>query len=79
MVEGIVLKNARIKFDVARGADQTLTVDVPGATLAEQIENLEAYAKDAQANIESLGELKVKKVQIEFGANSIFDIGSIFR
>ena len=75
----VLLKNVRIKFNVKRGADQVLTVDVPGATLAEQIKNLEAYAEDAKKNIESLGKFVITETEIEFGADAVFDFGKIFR
>lgn len=79
MVEGIVLKDARVKFKLNHGGDQTIIVDVPGATLEKQIQNLEKYAQDAKDNIESLQSLKVEGIQIEFGQDSVWDLGSIFR
>ncbi len=77
-MDNITLKDAKIKINVAGGADQTLTVDVKGDTFKEQIVKLEEYANNAKKNIEGLG-THVQGVQISFGQNTWFDFGRIFR
>lgn len=79
MTDNVSLRSAKVKFNISRGMDQTFTVDVKGDTLKEQIEKLEIYAQDAKENIESVGSLTVKSVQISLGENSFFDFGAIFR
>lgn len=79
MVDNVEVQNVKIKFNVQRGADQTVTINVKGDTMAEVIKKIEEFAQDSKDNIESLGNFKVKQVEISLGENSFFDFGAIFR